>query len=302
MKNHPLKKAKFLLSVLCVVLLILGCGMYFLHTGSAPAAGTSEVPGQTDAKPQLTITNLAVGKADAAVICYQDSVGIIDTATEDAYPVLDEWLSSHDITSVDYLILTHYDKDHIGGATALLDTYDVDAVYCPDYESEKQYYEGLTEVLSERENVHRVDDKISFSIDDVSVDIIPADDPEALLSGEKNRDNNMSLLTMVTYGENKFFFTGDVEKKRIKQILKSDHSIRADWIKMPHHNGMESNYEDFLAAVAPDYAVISTGAEQMPPEELTDLLDMLGIQTFTTIRENVTTTSNGMDITVSGSY
>ncbi|MDO4555742.1 MAG: MBL fold metallo-hydrolase, partial [Lachnospiraceae bacterium] len=65
--------------------------------------------------PILTVTILKVGKADAIMIQTEDKVMMIDTGEEDDKDKLAIFLKQENISKVDYLIITHFDKDHVGG-------------------------------------------------------------------------------------------------------------------------------------------------------------------------------------------
>ena len=249
----------------------------------------------------LTVTNLCVGKADAAVLQYKDFIGIIDTGTEESYPVIHQFLKEQDADNIDFLLVTHYDKDHAGGALSLMNDYDVDNIYLPDYVSEKRNYDSLTAGTGASGSTFFVSTPSEYRYDGLIIGIIPPSDPEALKQDEKDYDNNMSLLCMVAFKSKKLFFAGDIESDRIAAVLDSSLNINADWIKLPHHGTHEKKMKKFLKRVSPEYSVISTSDEEPPEEELLSLLDELRIKNYDTVRENVVTECNGYYIKVSGS-
>lgn len=249
----------------------------------------------------LTVTDLDVGKADAAVLRYKDFLGIIDTGTEESYPVIDAFLKKEGIDNIDWMLITHYDKDHSGGALSLIDDYDVDKICLPGYVSEKKHYGELTEKARTLDTVTFVSSPEEYSYGELKLQIIPPADPEGLKQDEEDYDNNMSLLCMVTLGSKKLFFTGDIEKDRIAQVLNSPLDIDADWIKLPHHGTHEKKMKKFLKRVSPEYSVISTSEEEPPEEELLALLNELGIKNYDTVKENVVTECDGHYIKVTGS-
>ena len=246
----------------------------------------------------LQIIDFNVGKADAAVVRFKNSIGVIDTGTEASFPTLDSWLEDRGIKDIDYLIITHYDQDHIGGAVALLDKYNVKAVYHPDYVSEKRYYPGLMEKLSEREGVTTVNTNTTFRIEGLTVDIIPAEDPDPLLNRANNMDNNMSLLCMMTYGSKKFLFAGDIEKDRIKQLTEGSMDLDSDWIKIPHHGNYDSKLEELMDIVTPEYAIISTSSDETPSNKLLKLLTNKDVTVLDTMNHAVVTDCDGTQITI----
>ena len=237
----------------------------------------------------LVITNLSVGKADCAVLKYNGYVGMIDCGTYDAFETIDSFLQSEGISKIDFLILTHYDQDHIGSAVNILNSYEVSNIYLADYVSQKEYYSSLMDAVNNRKNVFFLNENTSFNYDDLYIDIYPASAPDSLLEDNKNMDNNMSLVSMITFGTKKFLFTGDIEKDRIDQILDDNINLNADYIKMPHHGGYEKNIEDLLNIVNPSIAVISTSDERPADEKLTLLLSAMGIETYDTTYGSIVT-------------
>ena len=283
------KTLRILLISLCIAL-TAGVVIFFVK---------GSVTGISDG-PALVITNLNVGKADAAIVCYGDITGMIDTGKDDAFDTIDEWLSDHEITSIDYMILTHFDKDHIGSAVRILQSYPVGTIYYPDYVSEKKGYAPLMEELDKNvsgRNAVAVSDKMNVTFDGLVIELLPADDPAPLLAGSKP-DNNMSLMCRYDLGSKKLLFTGDIEGDRIEQLNGNNDDVSADWIKLPHHGGYEKVEKDFLKNVSPSFGVISTGSERNPDEHLIDFLEKHDITYFVTENGNVTTVCDGRKLTV----
>jgi beta-lactamase superfamily II metal-dependent hydrolase len=247
---------------------------------------------------KLVIVNLDVGKADSAFVEYNGLCGIIDTGTKESYDIIKEYLDDNDRTSMNFMLITHYDKDHVGSAVKLIQNYDISKIYLPDYVSSKSGYAKLMEEIQGKDNVVFVSSPQEVMLGDVTMNILPADDQEALITDADNMDNNMSLLCMLTYGEKKFLFTGDVEKDRINQILASGADLKADWIKLPHHGDYKSNTPEFLEMVSPQYSVVSTGPERPTEDKLLALLSDMKIQNYCTMWGTVITTCNGKEITV----
>ena len=103
---------------------------------------------------------------------------------------------------------------------------------------------------------------------------------------------------MVDYDGKKFFFTGDIEKQRISQIIESGEDVKADWIKMPHHGAYEKRINKFLKQVSPQYSVISTSEDHPPDEKLLEVIEKNNIENFDTMNGNIVTVCDGEDITV----
>lgn len=125
---------------------------------------------------------------------------------------------------------------------------------------------------------------------------------------------NDSLVLMITYGETRFLFTGDIEddvQTRIsdKYDNEKDEAYNIDLIKMPHHgsissrfvNGTDSLYS-FIRTFMPDYAVISVGQGNMyghPHRETLDLLDDADVKVYRTdMNGDIIVHSDGKNVSV----
>jgi competence protein ComEC len=112
--------------------------------------------------------------------------------------------------------------------------------------------------------------------------------------------NDWSAVLHVTYGNNKFLFTGDAETKSEADMINSKQSLKADVLKVGHHGSKSSTSAVFLKAVAPKYAVISVGKNSYghPTKEILDRLKNAKVTTYRTdLNGTVTVISDGKTIT-----
>ncbi|MBO5551259.1 MAG: MBL fold metallo-hydrolase [Lachnospiraceae bacterium] len=285
-----MEKAKYRRLIIPVITVMLAVGMLagFLLPRLVSFGGRRE---------ELIITNLDVGKADSAVITLGGRTGIIDTGTDEAYETIDSFLKNNNISGIDFLLITHYDRDHIGSAVELIENYPIDKILLPDYVSEKELYSPLMDCIADMDGVQFVDRKLSFDFGKAAVTVYPADDPGPLLENEKNRDNDMSLVSMLSYGSCRMLFTGDIENDRIKQMLDAGHDLSCDWIKIPHHGNYDKKDKALIKACSPVYAVVSTSPDVLD-EKLTELIEDSGLKAYYTIYGNVTTVCSGSGIKV----
>ena len=87
-----------------------------------------------EAHPELTVTFFDVGKADSMVIQSENGTVVIDCGEKGDGKELVKYLKDQDISTVDCLIVTHYDKDHVGGAAKLINKLKVKRVLGPYYQ------------------------------------------------------------------------------------------------------------------------------------------------------------------------
>lgn len=248
--------------------------------------------GQDEADPNLTITALSVGKADALVLQQGGHTVLIDAGEKDDGDKIVRFLKNQGIHSVDLLVITHFDKDHVGGAAKVLKHLDVNSVLMPDYEGTRPEYDSFMEALDGKDEVRRLTGTDEETIGDMKIRI------QAAEQGETYTDvNDLSLVTWVTFGSRKFLFTGDIAEERISELLASGEDLRADWLKMPHHGRYEENLGELLDAVKPTFAVICCSNKHPASEDTLNLLNERQIEVFDTSEKSVVTTCDGEQIT-----
>lgn len=254
--------------------------------------------------PALTITALPVGKADALILKTDDWAAMIDTGEERDGSYIRETLEAAGIDHLNLLLVTHFDKDHVGSAAELLGTVGADQVLMPDYEGTRPEYAAFLSALEAHPEteIQRITGRETLEIPagsvNTSLTIYAADDPAEIRDTDGEYDNDMSLVAKVTCGEKQFLFTGDIEKTRIRQMLESQVDWKADWIKMPHHGRYQKKVEKLLEAVNPFYAVICDGGDQLAEEETLDALKKRQIKAWETADGTVVTITDGKNIKV----
>lgn len=247
---------KFLTVYICLILCLL--------------TGCRKTPAWADhAKTELTVAFIDVGKGDCIVIAGGDHVIMIDCGYEDTVKAVKADLSDLRIDHIDEMIITHYDKDHYGGAAGLLHTYPAKTVYIPDYLPEGEKYEDVMEDLEDSgANLVRVREqiKIAFPIGEQEAELTILPSFVSYDAAEKN-DNDMSLVEALHYGADSFLFTGDIERESIEAFIPvAEHY---DILKFPHHGDWKKNTESLLEKIDPKEVIITDGDDR-PIEEKTE--------------------------------
>ncbi len=219
-------------------------------------------------KTPLTITLLKVGKADAIIALSGKHALLIDTGEEDDGEEVVEFLQNNAITKVDAMIITHFDQDHVGGADTVLERMNVKDIYVPNYEgTHVEYTDFLNAVKNSSASIHKLTDSDSFVFGDAQVLIEP---PASYHIDDLNSDydNNFSLITTITHGNNRLVFTGDAEKQRIREWLKSEHTTKCNFLKVPHHGIYTTALKELVEKLDPEISVICS-SEKNPADEKT---------------------------------
>lgn len=274
-------------------------GIVFILSGCTgkEAGQPGEEQAAVSAKPAglLKMTFLDTGKSDCIIMEAGDFVVVNDTADEDDAAAICAFLDERQVERIDYLILSHFDKDHIGSAALLLTEYEVGCVLMPKQEKDSEPYLMLTEALAQTKTEEkRLLEDYSFTLEGV---VFTVDAPDEDFYED---DNNYSLITTVTYGETRFLLMGDALKKRIGEFLYSNAGEEHyDLIKMPHHGDYNKKLPDLFAIARPDYVVLTVGKERERVEDKTvELLEKSGCQIFYTDEGAVTALSDGQTVTL----
>ncbi|MDD7515973.1 ComEC/Rec2 family competence protein [Ruminococcus flavefaciens] len=243
-----------------------------------------------DAK-EMKVTFFDVGKADSMVIQTDTGTVVIDCGEKGDGKKIVSLLNESGTTTIDYLIITHFDKDHVGGAPKVLNNFEVLNVLTPDYEGNNDEYAKYVKTIEEK-NIHptKLTSDMSFNLDDVKFTVYA---PKKTFYGEDD-ENDFSLVTKVVHHNNTLLFTGDAMEQRLDEIMDIG---RCTLLKVPYHGRKLDNIGDFLKAVKPKCAVVCTSNTEFSGK-VQDLLSDMKIQTYATcFNGNITATSNGGEIT-----
>ena len=233
------------------------------------------------------------GKADAILLRKDNYTILIDTGEEDFGEEILSYLKEHSITKIDTLILTHFDKDHIGSASVIIDSIEIGEVLQSNSPKESVYYTNYLNSL-EAKNITpvTVSGDYDISIDGLSIIV---NGPEGYYS--KNESNNSSLIVSVVHQNNKFLFMGDAENDRLQDYL-SSHWDTYDFIKVPYHGNYLKKFKKLLDDNQIKYAVITSSDEELEDEKTIELLKEYSIQTYLTRKGDIHVYSNGKKIII----
>jgi len=160
--------------------------------------------------------------------------------------------------SLDLVVNTHPEADHLTGLPEVLNHYRVRQVILPDVENDTPLYAAWQAAVTEEEaTVLQAQAGMRLSLGDgVWVEILH---PGLVAAGD--RINNHSVVLRVTWGKIGFLLPGDIEADVEQKLAASGQPLAATVLKAPHHGSDTSSSEAFLAAVNPQVVVISVGAD-----------------------------------------
>ncbi len=185
--------------------------------------------------------------------------------------------------SIDIVLATHADSDHIGGLPDVLSKYEVGLFLESGVAGESSAYGQLERQITERSKeggMERLEARRGMVVDlgrgAILQILFPDRDPEGM------ETNTASIIARLVYGESEFLFTGDSPtaiERHLVTVEGGREGLRSDVLKVGHHGSKTSTSAEFVAAVSPQYAVISAGQNNRyghPNKEVLDILNSFG--------------------------
>ena len=189
------------------------------------------------------ITMLDVGQGQCVLLRSRGRAYLVDCGgdrDEYAGDLAAKTLLSQGVTRLDGLILSHFDRDHVGGAPYLLKHIPADAIYLPDHE-----------LLPADPRIRRVKELTRLNFSDTSLWIYPGK-PRA-------EGNEMSLAVLLDSQVYDILITGDLGEEGEAHLLSAYSLPRVDCLAAGHHGSAGSTSEQLLRRIRPKTALISAG-------------------------------------------
>lgn len=248
----------------------------------------------------LTVAFLDVGQGDAIYIeTPSGNQVLIDGGKSSVvFRALGEVMPFYD-RSIDVVLATHPDSDHIGGLPELFSRFNVSMFIEAGVRDEGAENKALhAAVVDEGLTVLEANSAMSVILDTdvVLTFLFPDRDVDSL------ETNTASIVTKLTYNDTSFILTGD-SPAGIETYLATVYgdALKSDVLKLGHHGSKTSTTDIFLGYVAPEYGVISVGCDNSyghPHKEVLDRLATFDITTLNTCTDGtVIFKSDGTTVT-----
>ncbi len=239
--------------------------------------------------PDLRVTFLSVGEGDGAVVRFPGSrvmvidgggafAGTFDTGERIVAPYL--W--SNKIMHVDYVALSHPDRDHFGGLTFIARNFSPSEFWTGGASKDDSSYVQLVDAMKDVGARSSICNSASppMTIGGVGVKCLGP-----LANVVEIKDNNSSMVIRLDYAGKTLLFTGDVEAKGERELIASGADLRATVLKVPHHGSTTSSSKEFIEAVHPAAAVISLGYHNrfhFPAPDVIERYRVMGVDVLRT--------------------
>jgi len=235
---------------------------------------------------KLHVYFLDIGQGDAILIKTENGRQVLIDGGPDNTILrrLGELMPFYD-KSIDLVISTHPDADHLAGLVSVLEKYQVGQILetgiscatslCRSWEEAKNKEEAEI-VLAYRGQQVEADGETNFLV------LHPFESQEGKVLAKRN---NGGIVLKLLYGSQSVLLTADIEKQIENKLVLAGLDLDADFLKVAHHGSKTSTTESFLKAVSPLAAFIEVGAHNRyghPTEEVLSRLENYGIKYYRT--------------------
>jgi len=250
----------------------------------------------------LTVAFLDVGQGDATFIKTPDGHQMLLDGGPNGSVLreLGQLMPFYD-RSIDVVLATHADQDHVGGLVEVLKRFKVDLFIETNTTSTSAVYRELEDLIKEK---------------NIKKEIITSPEILTLGSGTEFKilypmqdtagwdTNDSSIVGQLIYGNNSFLLTGDSPQKIEKYLVgKYGSSLKSDVLKVGHHGSKNSSSDIFIGTVSPAYSIISAGLNNRyghPHQEIIDILNNFKTNILETFEVgNIIFSADGEGITFS---
>ncbi|WP_270179349.1 DNA internalization-related competence protein ComEC/Rec2 [Alkalihalobacillus sp. CinArs1] len=223
--------------------------------------------------PYGTVAFLDVGQGDCIIITlpFQRQTIVIDTGGTPVFGEKERWeqpqsqfdvgadivvpyLKSKGIRSIDLLLLTHGDFDHVGGTIAILNEISVKHIMLDRSDEQTNTEKEIMQLANKKgSKMLKASEELKWNSGGAFFSIV-----QAL---QVKEENDGSIVLYAELGKYRWLFLGDIEEVGEKELLSSNDNIKADILKVGHHGSDSSSSEELIRGVDPKIAVVSAGKD-----------------------------------------
>jgi len=243
---------------------------------------------------ELRVSFISIGQGDSALVelpggrtMLVDGGGFYGTEFDTGERIVAPFLRYKKISRIDYMVLSHAQRDHIAGLKFVAENFDIGEFWWNGIGSL-----GRLGAILSRKNIPvkilRAGD--GFEIGAVKAKAFnPAD-------GTGLDANNNSLVLRLEYMDKGVLFAGDIAWDAEEKL--AGNAIKTDVLKVPHHGSRYSSSDEFIEKARPTAAVISAGRGNVfgfPHPETLDRYKRRGVRVYRTDRQGAITVTIGPD-------
>ena len=228
----------------------------------------------------LTVTVLDVGQGQSILLTSQGNTALVDcggSGADDPGDIAADYVQTMGKSTLDLLVLTHFHDDHACGVPELMERLTVSALAVPDVEPDNPLRAEILALAEERGT------EVVFIEEDATVELGGASLTLYAPLGTGG-GNEEGLSVLATLGDFDALITGDMNAAVERRLIKYGNLPDIELLVAGHHGSKSSTSEELLAAVMPEYAVISVGYNSYghPADSTLDRLEQAGCAVWRT--------------------
>lgn len=292
--------------LLTAALTLTGCSE---GKGSSPQGSSAQPPslqsqeqGQAGEAPENALPSdtqvhfIDVGQGLSVLVESDGHFLLFDGGDRKASSLVVSYLKEQGVETLDYVIASHYDADHLNGVVGALNAFQVSQVLAPDYETDTKVFQSFQSVIKEKNiPLSHPAPGDTFTLGNTSFMVL------APQNKSYQNANDYSVAIRLAAGDVSFLITGDAEVESEAEMVKSGLPLESTVYVAGHHGSASSSSWDFLQKAVPEYAVISCGTGNSyghPHVETMEKLESMEIPVFRTDKQGtITAFTDGTDLT-----
>jgi competence protein ComEC len=251
---------------------------------------------------KLVVNVINVGHGDAIFIEFPNhQCMLVDGGLPSQGDTVVNYIKKSGYPSLNYMVMTHTHRDHIGGLITVLDSFKVGEVWMSDCnEPSPLFTDFIAKIENAKLPVRQVFRGDTISFGKVTAAIL--NPPAGSTLEQLGSCNNTSIVISLEYGTTSFLLAADIENKIDRELAQLyGNRLKSTVLKCAHHGSEISSSQEFLSAVSPQIAIISSGADEYGyPSEATiaRIKSMIPKLYRTDLDGTVVVTSDGKNVTV----
>jgi competence protein ComEC len=244
---------------------------------------------------RLHVSFLNIGQGDAILIQTPNGQDILIDGGPDFQKInleLSKKLPFWDRT-IDLVVCTQPQADHVTGLVEVIQRYKVNQVLEPGVSYNSSIYQEWCNLVEDKGieySIARAGQEIDLG-SGIKIEVL--NPPESLFEGTSHDVDNNGVVLRLSWGQVSFLFTADIREEAEFELIGQRANLKSTVLKVAHHGSETSTTSQFLAAVDPEVAVISVGADNTfghpSPGVMERLIDRVGEENVYRTDEDGTT-------------
>ena len=237
------------------------------------------VTAKADGQGDMAVHFIDVGQGLAILVQSGGENLLYDGGNRSHADEVVQYLKNQQVETINYMISSHYDEDHLGGLVKCLDNFEVEHVLGSDYVHTSDLFNTFMNTATAHAIIVEypsVGDTYEFGTGSFTV-MAP--------DGISQNSNDNSVVIRLVNGNNSFMFMGDAEETSEQDMISTGMNLDCDVLSLGHHGSASSTSWDLLEAASPSWAVISCGLNNSyghPAAETMGKLSDMDIPVFRT--------------------